>query len=142
MPKGYAKLFSPLSPPAPLLHALPLPLGGTEVSSRTFASESGLAGSAGMVTSTERVSTAMTPTGSPPSLRQGRAPQQGPVPLHTVALLHQKCPSHNQPHRHRALARSCACSLPAPGLGRDREAPPAPSSTSLCQPRPSEPTAS
>lgn len=78
--KGYAKLFSPVSLPASLLHALPLPLGSTEVSPRTFASESGLAGSAGMVTSTERVSTAMTPTGRPPSLRQGSAPQQGPVP--------------------------------------------------------------
>lgn len=116
--KGYAKLFCPVSLPASLLHALPLPLSGTEVSPRTFASESGLAGSAGMVTSTERVSTAMTPTGRPPSLRQGRASQQGPVPLHAAAPLHQRCSPHNQPHGHRALARSCACGLPAPGLGR------------------------
>lgn len=61
MPKDYTKLF-PCSPFQP-------PPGCTKVSPHTFASESGLAGSAGTVTSTVRVSTAMTPTGRPPSLQ-------------------------------------------------------------------------
>ncbi len=45
------------------------PQSGPKTLTLTLASESKLAGSAGMVTSTVRVSTAMTPRGIPPSLQ-------------------------------------------------------------------------